>query len=103
MKTTLDIPEDLYRAVKAKSAMDGMSVRSVTLMLYGSWLAGATHGPTSDELNPVSGAADRPLPSWFARGRANIRRNAGAECGMETLREAIGRGVASERLAGSGK
>lgn len=103
MKTTLDIPEDLYRAVKAKSAMDGMSVRGVTLMLYGNWLARPTHKPALEESNPASGAADRPLPSWFARGRANVRRNAGAECGMETMREAIGKGVASERLAGGGK
>ena len=31
MKTTLDVPDDLYRAVKAKSAMDGLSAAAEDL------------------------------------------------------------------------
>ena len=34
MKATMQIPDELYREVKAKSALEGRSVRSVTVMLY---------------------------------------------------------------------
>lgn len=38
MKTTIEIPEDLYRRVKAKSALEGKAVREVTVELYRRWL-----------------------------------------------------------------
>ena len=38
MKTTIDIPEEVYRRVKAKSALQGRRVREVTLELYRRWL-----------------------------------------------------------------
>ncbi|MFQ6044994.1 MAG: hypothetical protein ACE5PT_01375 [Gemmatimonadales bacterium] len=39
MKATIDIPDDLYRRVKAKSALEGRAVREVTIELYRRWLA----------------------------------------------------------------
>jgi hypothetical protein len=39
MKATLDIPDGLYRQVKAKSALLGKPVREVTIELYERWLA----------------------------------------------------------------
>lgn len=91
MKTTLDVPDDLYRAVKAKSAMDGLSVRSVTLMLYGDWLARPARAPGA----PVSAA--KRLPVWFGLGRGDVRRNAEGPHDMESIRAAVARGVAAER------
>jgi hypothetical protein len=38
MKTTIDIPDELYRKVKAKSALLGKPVREVTVELYRQWL-----------------------------------------------------------------
>ena len=38
MKATLDIPDDLYRRVKARSAMEGRPVRSVAVQLFQRWL-----------------------------------------------------------------
>jgi hypothetical protein len=38
MKATIDIPEELYRKVKAKSALLGKPVREVTVELYQHWL-----------------------------------------------------------------
>ncbi|MDE2150646.1 MAG: hypothetical protein KGJ55_12640 [Gammaproteobacteria bacterium] len=38
MKATIDIPETLYRKVKAKSALVGKPVREVTAELYRRWL-----------------------------------------------------------------
>ncbi len=40
MKTTLEIPDELYRQVKAKSALEGRRVREVTISLYENWLRG---------------------------------------------------------------
>ena len=40
MKTTLEIPDALYRRVKSKSSLDGRPVRSVTQRLYELWLEG---------------------------------------------------------------
>jgi len=38
MKATIDLPEDLYRKIKAKSALLGKPVREVTIDLYRRWL-----------------------------------------------------------------
>ena len=38
MKATIDLPDDLYRRVKAKSALQGRAIRDVTAELYRQWL-----------------------------------------------------------------
>ncbi len=38
MKATIDIPDELYRRVKARSALLGRAVREVTIELYQRWL-----------------------------------------------------------------
>jgi hypothetical protein len=38
MKATIDIPDELYRKVKAKSALEGRPIRAVTVELYERWL-----------------------------------------------------------------
>ncbi|MBI4484181.1 MAG: hypothetical protein HY652_15000 [Acidobacteria bacterium] len=38
MKTTINVPDDLYRKVKAKSALQGKRIREVTIELYRQWL-----------------------------------------------------------------
>jgi hypothetical protein len=82
MKATIEIPDELYRRVKARSALLGRAVREVTIELYQQWLgdgpiqkpgetaeqwldewerlgdsllSGAPEGPTSSEII----AADR--------------------------------------------
>lgn len=40
MKTTIEIPDALYRRVKSKSSFDGQTVRTVTQRLYELWLEG---------------------------------------------------------------
>ena len=34
MKATLDLPDELYRRVKARSAMEGRPVRAVAMQLF---------------------------------------------------------------------
>ena len=45
MKATIDIPDELYRRVKAKSALQGRHVREVTIELYQRWLS-SREGPS---------------------------------------------------------
>ncbi len=59
MKATIDVPDELYRKVKAKSALLGRPVREVTVELYERWLA---EGPSP-------GARETPedwLRAWLA-------------------------------------
>ena len=39
MKATIDVPDELYRQVKAKTALQGLAIREVTVELYQRWLA----------------------------------------------------------------
>lgn len=38
MKATLDLPDDLYREVKARAAREGGTVREVAVRLFSRWL-----------------------------------------------------------------
>jgi hypothetical protein len=48
MKTTIDLPDDLYRRVKAKSALMGKRIRDLTIELYERWLAEPIPKETGD-------------------------------------------------------
>ncbi|MDX2224531.1 MAG: hypothetical protein SFV21_17395 [Rhodospirillaceae bacterium] len=37
MKATIDIPDELYRRVKAKSALEGRAIRAVAIELLAGW------------------------------------------------------------------
>jgi len=40
MKTSIDLPDDLYRRVKSKSALEGLPVREVATALFSAWVDG---------------------------------------------------------------
>jgi hypothetical protein len=52
MKATFQIPDDLYREVKAETARDGRTVREVAISLFEQWLRQkkqpATHASSID-------------------------------------------------------
>ncbi|MCU0635922.1 MAG: hypothetical protein MUE41_13690 [Gemmatimonadaceae bacterium] len=54
MKTTIEIPDELYRALKAETARRGISVREVTTALYETWLgrraADTPSAPSADDV-----------------------------------------------------
>ena len=60
MKATIDIPDTLYRKVKAKSALLGKPVREITVELYQRWL-GEKEVP-----HPEVPPAETWLDSWLA-------------------------------------
>ncbi|MFN8526006.1 MAG: hypothetical protein U0821_23130 [Chloroflexota bacterium] len=60
MKATIEIPDDLYRRVKAKSALEGRRVREVTISLYRTWL-----GESQPATAPASAAEDTWLDDYL--------------------------------------
>ena len=94
MKATIQIPDEMYREVKAKSALEGRSVRSITVMLYTSWLRGLVPEPDSETrfvvANPVGGK--KPNLSCFGVGRRFVRKNAEGPHDMASIRESIAAG-----------
>ena len=76
MKATIDVPDDVYRPVKAKAALEGRAVREVTIELYRRWLR-EERGP---ERSPREWVED-----WLQLGD-ELRRDAPA---VSTAREIL--------------
>ena len=91
MKATMQIPDEMYREVKAKSALQGRSVRSVTIMLYASWLRGLVD-ETGMRSPVVEARATGANLSCFGIGRRFVRRNADGPHDMASIRESIAKG-----------
>ena len=100
MKTTLDIPDAMYRAVKSRSAGAGLSVRHVTIMLYGDWLAAPDWKPQAPSF--VSDLAATPPPTrrrlgCFGVASKYARKNVSHE--MDDIRASILSGHKKELAA----
>lgn len=65
MKATIEIPDELYRQVKAKSALEGRAIREVTIALYQVWLQGQ---PIEPPLSP-----EQWVEEWLRLGQATLR------------------------------
>lgn len=65
MKATVDIPDDLYRRVKAKSALRGQPVREVVVGLFQSWLAEEETAAQQKQSRPE----ESQTPVWFGVAR----------------------------------
>ena len=97
MKATMEIPDELYRLVKAKSARERRAVREVTVELYQRYVGqDAVSEPTTrDAAAPQSLLGGRAVPSWF--GVLGKTARAVARHDMNKIRESIARGVARDR------
>ncbi|OGV77089.1 MAG: hypothetical protein A3K19_30680 [Lentisphaerae bacterium RIFOXYB12_FULL_65_16] len=92
MKTTLDIPDQVYRRVKAKCAMEGLAVREVAIGLFSSWVD-ETDG-AAKTAPPESGTVDgQPVPAWFGALRKHAK-NARGRFDMDAIRRSIAQGRA---------
>lgn len=97
MKATIEIPDELYRLVKAKSALEGRAVREVTVELYQRYV-GQDDAPTAEagEAAEAGGLLeDQAMPSWF--GALGRTARAVTRHEMSAIRESIARGVVRER------
>lgn len=97
MKATIEIPDDLYRQVKAKSALEGRAVREVTEELLRGYVS--REPPRASEGQQEAGVSatldEEPLPPWFGALRKYASRVKQHE--MDAIRESIAAGIARER------
>lgn len=92
MKATLDIPDDLYRQVKARSALEGRSLRSIAIHLFQTWLDTAS-AESELEKAPPDGEELVKYP-WLAIARRYVSPSTNPD--MDAIRESIARGWAAE-------
>ena len=59
MKTSIDLPDELYRQVKAKSALEGKTVREVATSLFAAYAAGETAPRADDDAMGAAALAGR--------------------------------------------
>jgi predicted transcriptional regulator len=65
MKATIEIPDELYRRVKAKSALQGRAIREVTIELYQHWLAENQAGSSTT-------SPEQWLEEWIRLGKETL-------------------------------
>lgn len=97
MKATIDIPDDLYRKVKAKSALEGRPIREITAELYRGWLVEAPGEPRTGQRAKPSPQGQPDRPSWFGALR-RYAAGTGGRHDMTSIRRSIDRGRARERV-----
>ena len=81
MRTTLDIPDTMYRRIKTRTAQEGSTVRAITLVLYSQWLGDEPKPPTSRR----GATRKRRAPSWFG----SVKVEEGLPHDMESIRKSI--------------
>ncbi len=88
MKTSLDLPDELYRKVKSKSALEGLAVREVATALFAAWVDGRV---TPSELDPAKSASSPtdPWPKWLEQWRALTRQIGESDAGSGGLVEQL--------------
>lgn len=96
MKATFEIPDDLYRQVKARSAMEGRPLRSVAVELFQSWLSGSPHAnmPVADHVPAVRAPTRFDNAPWRGIIRPYIK--PGMSHDLDEMKEAISCGWIEE-------
>lgn len=87
MKATIDIPDDLYRQLKAKSSLEGRPVRRVAIELFEHWIEGFYE----KESTPHQPTINQKPPSWFGALR-KYAANARGHHDLDSVRENIAHG-----------
>jgi hypothetical protein len=92
MKATFEIPDDLYRSAKARSAREGRPLHSVAVELFQHWLSSL---PVRTAVEDDSLTAEESVRfPWLKITRPYIR--PGMSHDMDDIRESIARGWAAE-------
>lgn len=94
MKATIEIPDELYRQVKAKSALEGKAVREVTEELFRSYVNRGERESNPERAVPARQKTGAP-PPWFGILRSYAT-NA-KQHDMVAIRDSVARGIATER------
>lgn len=100
MKATLDIPDALYRRVKARSAIEGRPVRAVAVELFEQWVESPPAGSQTSSL-PSVGRERKPTrfdnAAWLDIAQRYIKPGMSHDLGE--IREAVARGWSTEVAA----
>jgi len=66
MKISIDLPDDLYRRVKSKSALEGKAVREVATALFTAYADESAEADGAASRAPdVPGSEDHNVESWL--------------------------------------
>ncbi len=90
MKATIEIPDELYRRVKAKSALEGLAVREVATTLFYTWVEDKAERKDTHAVAPVG----KTTPAWFGAARKYAKHVSRHD--MDSIRHSIARGRAQE-------
>ena len=97
MKATLDIPDDLYKRVKVRSALEGKPIRSVAIELFQRWIQ--TPSDVEAKMESVSlSAEDYKNYPWLDLARKYMNGNKSSD--LEEIKKSIAMGWAKETALG---
>ncbi len=96
MKAILEIPDELYRRVKARSASEGRPLRSVAVQLFQNWLD-APRSPAAAPTPTKPTRAELAAAPWLAIARRYVR--PGMSHDMDDIRAAIAANPGAETEA----
>ncbi len=91
----MEIPDELYRRVKAKSALEGRPIREVAVELFRRYVGLGEPPDLKHRDAEVRPRIGEPVPEWFGVLRRSARRVERHD--METVRESIARGITADR------
>ena len=105
MRTTIDIPDTMFRRVKSKCALEGRTMRGVTLLFFQNWLDGGSAAAqiltaesprvsTPPSAVSLSETSETPFPAWFGIAASHIRHDVPHD--MESIRASIAKGRKAE-------
>jgi hypothetical protein len=93
MKATLDIPDDLYKSIKVRSALEGKPIRSVAIELFQTWIQ--TPSDTEKNDKPISlSAEDYKKYPWLELAFKYITGNQASD--FKEIKKSIALGWAKE-------
>lgn len=90
----MEIPDELYRRIKAKSALEGRPIREVAIELFQSYLD-SENAPPPDLVQRTQEIDGEPVPPWFGILRPFDKRD--RDHSLEAILKSIARGVSRER------
>ena len=99
MRTTIDIPDVLYKSVRSRCALEGTTLRHVTIALYGDWMQRPDWRPRVRTEYIATGEQPQPEPRLPFFGIVKPRKNANGPHDMESIRKSIAEGRARDYAA----
>lgn len=98
MKATIEIPDELYRQVKAKGALEGQTLEEVAIELFRRYVGfdqGSERGHGHQDPQGEQQIDGESEPKWYGVLRSSAQRVERDD--MEAVRASIARGIALDR------